>query len=160
MNHFPQIVALQAVANAFGNLLPQVVFVGGATVALYATLPQVPTPRPTDDVDCIIDVASYVQFAALEEKLRERGFRNDVSSRVLVRWLWQAPDQEQPYQVDLMPSDGGRVLGQNVNRWYPSGMKHAQTLLLAEGLEISVLDAPHFLATKFEAMHDRATDLR
>ena len=59
-----------------------------------------------------------------------------------------------------MPSDGGRVLGQNVNRWYPSGMRHAQPIQLVDGLEIMVLDAPHFLATKFEAMHDRATDLR
>lgn len=160
MKQFPQLIALRAVANAFGDLLPQVVFVGGATVALYATVPQVPVPRPTDDVDCIIDLVSYAQFAALEEKLRARGFRNDTSSAVLIRWLWQEPDQEEPYQVDLMPSNGRDVLGQNVNRWYPSGMQHAHTIELVAGLEIKLLDAPHFLATKLEAMHDRAKDLR
>lgn len=159
MDRIPQLIPLRAIANAFGDLLPQVVFVGGATVALYATTPQIPTPRPTDDVDCIVDVASYAQFAELEEKLRTRGFRNDAASGILIRWLWRAPDQEILYQVDLTPCNGN-VLGQNINRWYPSGMQHAQPIQLVEGLEIKILDAPHFLATKLEAMYDRADDIR
>ena len=104
MNTLPQIVALRAVAQAFGDLLPQVVFVGGATVALYAMLPQVPTPRPTDDVDRIIDVVTYAQFTALEEKLHERGFRNDTSSRVLVAGFGRPPTKNSPTRSTSCPA--------------------------------------------------------
>ena len=154
------IVAIRAVALAFGDLLPQVVFVGGATVGLYATSLVVAAPRPTDDVDCIIDLASYAQFTELEERLRQRGFRHDRESGIQIRWRWQDPNATE-YIVDIMPADGGLVLGSTVNRWYLSGMVGSIAYMLPRGgPEIQVLDAPHFLATKLEAMYSRATDMR
>ncbi|MBC6696794.1 nucleotidyl transferase AbiEii/AbiGii toxin family protein [Hymenobacter puniceus] len=158
---YTHIIALRAVALAFGDLLPQVVFVGGVTVGLYATNPVVPDPRPTDDVDCIIDLASYAQFTDLEEKLRQRGFRHDRESGIQIRWCWQNPGSLEEYVVDIMPADGGTVLGSTVNRWYPSGMASSVRYQLPLGdIEIQLLDAPHFIATKLEAMYARATDKR
>lgn len=155
------IVALRAVAYAFGDLLPQVVFVGGATVGLYATNLVVQAPRPTDDVDCIIDLVSYAQFAELEEKLRQRGFRHDHESGIQVRWRWHDAAQAETYIVDIMPADGGAVLGSGVNRWYKSGLPSVGLYELPPaGPTIQLLDAPHFVATKLAAMHDRATDMR
>ena len=116
------ITALRTVALAFGELLPQVVFVGGATVGLYATALTVPEPRPTDDVDCIIDLASYAHFVELEEKLRQRGFRHDQTSGIQIRWRWQNTATAETYTVDIMPADGGAVLGSSVNRWYRNGL--------------------------------------
>jgi hypothetical protein len=42
---------LEVIAGGLQDLLDEVVFVGGATVALYATDPAAPEARPTDDVD-------------------------------------------------------------------------------------------------------------
>ena len=155
------ITALRTVALAFGELLPQVVFVGGATVGLYATALTVPEPRPTDDVDCIIDLASYAHFVELEEKLRQRGFRHDQTSGIQIRWRWQDTATAETYTVDIMPADGGAVLGSSVNRWYRNGLATSVRYALPpDGPEIQLLDAPHFVATKLEAMHDRATDKR
>ena len=60
-----------------------------------------------------------------------------------------------------MPADGGAVLGSSVNRWYRNGLATSVRYVLPpDGPEIQLLDAPHFVATKLEAMHERATDKR
>jgi hypothetical protein len=51
---------LEVTAEGLQDLLEEVVFVGGATVALYATDPAAPEARPTDDVDLVIEIASRV----------------------------------------------------------------------------------------------------
>jgi len=42
---------LERGAAALGELVDEVVFVGGATIALWITDPAAPPPRPTKDVD-------------------------------------------------------------------------------------------------------------
>jgi hypothetical protein len=42
---------LELAADNLGSLLDEVVFVGGATVALWITDPGTPPVRPTKDVD-------------------------------------------------------------------------------------------------------------
>lgn len=145
-------VALRAVANGLGDLLPQVVFVGGATVGLYASSPAAPVSRPTDDVDCIVELASYGAFADLEARLRARGFRHDLGSGVQVRWNYQG------VPVDVMPTDAS-ILGFS-NPWYPAGLATAQPYALPDGTCIKILHPAYLLATKFCARQNRATDLR
>lgn len=99
MRNHRNTVALQAVASALGELRQEVVFVGGATIGLYGAEKTAPESRPTEDVDCIIELASYGDFMELEERLRSRGFRNDQESRIQIRWLWSG------YVVDVMPTD-------------------------------------------------------
>ena len=152
MTEIVNTVALQAVAHGLGDLLPQVVFVGGATVGLYASSPLAPISRPTYDVDCVVELASYGAFAALEDQLRARGFRNDTESRVQIRWRYQG------LQVDVMPTDP-RILGFS-NPWYPAGMATAQPHTLPDGTVIRILRPAYLLATKFCALNDRAGDLR
>ena len=144
--------ALQAVAGALGPLLAEVVFVGGATIGLYAAGPAAPESRYTEDVDCIIELASYGDFAEWEERLRGRGFRHDLESRVQIRWRWQE------YTADVMPTDA-KILGFS-NPWYESGMRTAVDYQLPNGQKIRILNAPHVLATKFCALADRGEDLR
>lgn len=57
MSH-PNILMLTEVAQALGALCEQVVFVGGATVPLFLTDPAAPTPRSTQDVDVIAEIAT------------------------------------------------------------------------------------------------------
>ncbi len=61
---------LETVAEGLDYLLEDVVFVGGATVATYATDPAAPQPRPTNDVDLVFEITSRLEYSRLEEKLR------------------------------------------------------------------------------------------
>jgi len=58
--------------------------------------------------------------------------------------------------VDVMPTDAS-ILGFS-NRWYAQAMKHADRIRLPRGLEISMVAAPWFLATKLEAFHGRGNN--
>ena len=60
------------VARRLGPLREQVVFLGGATTALLVTDPAAPAPRPTRDVDVIIEVGSLVEY---NTTLREQSQR-------------------------------------------------------------------------------------
>lgn len=50
------IAAIQAVSKGLGDLLDEVVFVGGAVAGLYATSTGAGDIRVTLDVDCVIEI--------------------------------------------------------------------------------------------------------
>jgi predicted nucleotidyltransferase len=85
MNDNINIIRLRAVANTLQELNQNVVFVGGATVSLYVTQ-AAPEARPTDDVDVIVELASYKEYSQLEKRLRSLGFINDIKSGVICRY--------------------------------------------------------------------------
>jgi hypothetical protein len=53
---------LMTVAEGLRDLLDEVVFVGGAVVGFYATNSAAPEMRPTDDVDCVIEVSTRLEY--------------------------------------------------------------------------------------------------
>ena len=59
--------------------------------------------------------------------------------------------------LDVMPSDES-VLGHSTNRWYAEVVRSASKVLLPSGLEILVVSAPLFVATKLVAFHDRGNN--
>ena len=70
------IIRIKDVAHLLTGLEQPYVFVGGATVALYATHPETADEvRPTEDVDVVVELISYSGYAALSEKLLELGFK-------------------------------------------------------------------------------------
>lgn len=75
MSDHTNIVRIKAVNNALQELRDSVVFVGGATISLYADRPVLEV-RPTDDVDVIIEIVNYTQRQQLEEKLRKIAYIN------------------------------------------------------------------------------------
>ena len=81
MSNHNNIVRIKAIAGLMDQLHEDVVFVGGATVSLYADL-KATESRPTDDVDIIIELASYHKYVVLDERLRDVGFVNDTASGV------------------------------------------------------------------------------
>ena len=88
MNHHQNITRIKAVYNALGPLKNNVVFVGGATVSLYAEYENgIPEDlvRHTDDVDILIELWAYHDYAKMEEQLRSFGFKNDIESGVICR---------------------------------------------------------------------------
>ena len=71
MSHQENLTRIKAVSNALDEFKNEVVFVGGATVSLYATRAATET-RVTDDVDIAVELASYHKYTELEELLEKR----------------------------------------------------------------------------------------
>lgn len=146
MSDHDNIVRIKVVHAALEELGPYVVYVGGATVSLYKDR-IVSETRVTDDVDIVVEIAAYTEFAEIEEKLRRKGFTNDISSKVICRYLVKG------VVVDIMPTKG-HILG-FTNPWYLDGVKHAITYQLDSRTEIRIFDAVHFLASKIAAFQNR-----
>lgn len=143
---------LKAVALALGDeLRARLVFVGGCTTALYITDPiTLEGVRATDDVDLIVDLAGFAEWADLMARLRERGFTEAADDNVICRMKLGE------LKVDFMPDDEA-ILGFS-NRWYARGIETAVPAALEEGLEIRHLTSPLFVATKLEAYLGRGGD--
>jgi hypothetical protein len=71
-----------------GPLKDQVVFVGGATVSLYADRAAAEV-RPTEDIDIVVEIAIRMEYASLEDQLRKIGFVTDPTSTFIGRFLLQ-----------------------------------------------------------------------
>lgn len=112
MSHNQNISRIKAVYNALEEISRRVLFVGGATVSLYADRPSSET-RPTDDIDILIELLDYTGYAEIEQRLRQKGFVNDINSGIICRYKVQG------IIVDVMPTESS-VLG-FTNRWYPEG---------------------------------------
>ncbi len=142
MSNKINLLRLKAVSNALKPLNTEFVFVGGATVSLYADR-AAEEVRPTDDVDVLIELIAYNDYAAIDEKLRTIGFINDIESGVICRYKIQG------ITVDIMPTNQN-VLG-FTNKWYADGFANAISYKIDEETEIKVLTIPYFLSTKLEA---------
>jgi len=138
------------VAKRLGDLRDRVVFVGGCATGLFITDPAMPEVRATQDVDVIVEVASRTAYYRLEEELRLRGFKQDMSENAPVcRWLVDR------IKVDIMPTQE-EILGFS-NRWYLPAIKNADQLQLKKDLTIKIVSPPYFLATKIEAFNGRGS---
>jgi hypothetical protein len=109
MSYRENITRIKAVYLALEELASEVVFVGGATVSLYSRRPETAT-RPTDDVDIVVEIMHYKDYAAIEAKLRSKGFINDIQSGVICRYIING------ITVDVMPTSE-EILGFS-NKWY------------------------------------------
>ena len=146
---------VQIIAEALGDLKDQVIFVGGSITELYADNPELSDIRPTIDVDCVVDlVSSYLDYGRLEELLRKLGFQNDTSDGApICRKIYKG------IEVDFMPIDP-KILGFS-NIWYKDGIENKTTVFLPDDTLIFILPVEYYVATKFEALHDRGgADIR
>jgi predicted nucleotidyltransferase len=141
------ILRIKAVATILKELNQKVVFVGGATIALYAPREISFETRPTDDVDIVVELATYMDYSRLDEELRKLGFRNDIESGIICRYKVQG------IIVDIMPTNSA-VLGFS-NCWYSEGFKNAIDVVLDEDTIVKIFSPSYFIASKLEAFKDR-----
>jgi predicted nucleotidyltransferase len=128
-------------------LLQEIVFVGGCTTGLLITDPAASPVRATDDVDVIVEVASYAEYTRFSKPLRTLGFSEDSSEGApICRWLI---DQ---MKLDVMPTDK-TILGFS-NRWYKPAIEAAAPIDL-DGFQLKVVTTPYFIGTKLEAFRGR-----
>ncbi len=140
------------IAKALEEINDEVVFIGGAVTAFYIDDPAAPEPSPSEDVDCVVKVFTYLEYSKLEEKLRAKKFvdRDNTGEDE------NAPACRKYYlgaKVDFMPI-GKDVLGFG-NIWYQDGFKNRKQLDLPSGEKIWIFPLPYFFASKLSAFNDR-----
>lgn len=129
-------------------MLNELVFVGGAITGLLITDAAAAEPRVTLDVDAIAEIASYKEYARFGDRLRRLGFTEDMRDQApTCRWIRDGAI------LDVMPLDES-ILGFS-NRWYSGAMATASSQKLGDDLEIRLVSAPYFIATKLEAFKGR-----
>lgn len=146
-----QIEMITEVATALGDLLGQVVFIGGCVSGLLIndsfTMEQI---RYTEDVDVIVNVATNGDWRNLQKQLNNRGFRQNLQDDVICRMRLGG------LKVDIMPVDEC-VLGFS-NRWYKDAINNAERYTIKPDLNINIIAVEYFIATKLEAFLGRGQD--
>jgi hypothetical protein len=144
----PNLDQLIAAADVLRPLLAELVFVGGCVTGLLITDEAAGEPRGTIDVDAIAEITSYAQYAEFGGHLRSLGFSEDTREGAPVcRWIRGA------MILDVMPLNE-KILGFS-NRWYQAAMAASVMKKLRDDLEIRIVAAPYFVATKLEAFKGR-----
>lgn len=138
------------IAQALGELNDNAVFVGGATVPFYLPDAYLPAARPTEDIDVVLEIVSYIKNKEVEETLRTRKFTHDTSKGApICRWIYR------DFKVDIMSSDSA-ALG-FTNKWYKEGMDRSIEIINSP-VPIKIFRLPHFIASKMEAFKDRGNN--
>ena len=139
---------LSTVAHRLDELCSDVIFVGGCVAGLLISDKAAPDVRFTVDVDCIINIITRSDYYRLEKKLRNKGFKNiPFGDHPLCRWDCDG------VLIDIMPIDK-KILGFS-NKWYKEAIDHAISRTIKKSIDIKIISAPYFLATKLEAFKDR-----
>jgi len=147
MSHHINIVRIKGVYNALGTLKNDVVFIGGATVSLYADNPLQTDVRPTIDIDILVEILTYGRYVKVQEMLAGLGFHVDKESKIICRYRYQG------LIVDIMPIDEA-VLGFN-NKWYKEGYATRMVCNIDENTKVNIFTPPYFIASKLEAFKAR-----
>ncbi len=90
---------LEVAVDRLGPLIDDVVFLGGCATSLLLTDPAAPPVRVTRDVDVMVEVASLATYHNFNQKLRIRGFSEDISLEAPI-CRWRAGD----IILDVMPT--------------------------------------------------------
>ena len=143
----PNLGAVELVAAALGDVLDELVLVGGCAVGLLVTDPGRTPVRATIDVDLLTEVAPTASYYNLGERLRACGFTETSNEEVICRWA------KGSLLIDVMPTQEN-VLG-FANTWYAQAAQTAKPHRLPSGRSIRLISAPLFLATKLEAFANR-----
>ena len=144
-------VQLHRAATLLQPILDRMVFTGGAIRGLLVTDPAVDAPRPTHDIDTIIEVSSLAQYQVFELELRKLGFKNDIREDApICRYVHGT------LTLDVMPTEA--ALGFS-NPWYPhahhTAGEHIISSSTAPPVTIRVISATCFIATKLVSYLDR-----
>ena len=145
----PNMLVVELVAAALGDLREELVLVGGCSVGLLITDKARPQVRQTIDVDLVAEATSLADYYTLSTRLGQCGFGQSADADHVCRWRKGA------LLIDVMPSDES-ALGHSSNRWFSQVVRDARPHVLNSGLVILLISPPLFLATKLDAFYGRA----
>ena len=96
----PNLEILSLAVDQLDELADEMVFLGGCATGLLITDSAAPPIRVTQDVDAIVQVVSQADYYQLSEKLRAKGFTEDISDDApICRWVADL------VVLDVMPTD-------------------------------------------------------
>lgn len=140
----PNLEILELAIHQLGELADDLVFVGGCATGLLLTDPAAAPVRATYDVDAIAQVLSRAEYYQFAEKLKGKGFREDVEEGApMCRW------RHENVILDVMPIDPN-ILGFGSD-WYQEAQENAVRFALPSGNAI-------YLITKLDAFNGRGND--
>jgi predicted nucleotidyltransferase len=143
--------AIKTIAKKLDDLNDQVVYVGGAVVALYADDPGAPEFRPTKDVDIVIEIASETELDKFRQQLSKRNIHFAKDEKVMCRFKYQ------DIYLDVMAT---REIGwAPANPWFKPGFDNPQIYEM-DDVKIKIMPVAYYLAAKFIAFKDRGKDPR
>lgn len=141
---------LEPAADALGELRESVVFLGGATIALWLTDPAARAPRVTYDVDVIaVEVTTLSRYEAFQQRLRALEFSEDIESGVICRWQHRGCGTV----LDAVPVNE-RLAGWS-GGWLSEAVANPAEVMLPSGARIRAVRPPWLVVTKLEAFFDR-----
>lgn len=122
-------------------------FVGGSIVEFLIDHPDLSPARPTEDLDLVVEVVSGQRYSDMETVLRQAGFVHDTTQGApLCRWRLDHTI------VDIMPTENAS-LGLNT-AWFKEALATATPRQIL-GVEVPLISAVAFIATKLAAFTDR-----
>jgi hypothetical protein len=141
---------LEPAAAALGELRDRVVFLGGATIALWLTDPAARAPRITYDVDVVaVEVTTLGAYDAFQHELRRLHFSEDMHSGVIGRWR----HLERGIVLDAVPARS--ELAGFSGQWLAAAVRDPAEETLPSGTSIRAVRPPWLIVTKLEAFRDR-----
>ncbi len=144
--------SLLTASASLRELLPQIVFTGGAVLPAYVTDKSAPLPRTGRNLTVVADVAHQADWVNFQQNLGNLGFKQKtVTSNQLESWTNMA------ITLHITPSHLAISMGKS--GWYEQGLFHAQFIPLDKQFRIRVLTLPYLMASFLEQIPNNA-DLR
>ena len=150
-NRVINISVVAEIAEALKELKDQVIFVGGSVVSLYTDDPAADDIRPTADIDITVKLMNQGNYPQMLKHLSDLGFKLDMTGHSVCSYKYK------DIPVDIMSTEDMPLIPST--KWFKLGLDTLQTVQ-ANNVEIQILSAPYFLATKFKAFDDRGGDYR
>jgi hypothetical protein len=119
--------------------------VGGSVLEFYVDDPAQLKPRPTDDVDIVIELFTRAAYDKFEEELRKKGFLNDITGPSC-RMIYKDVKVD---IISIRESSAGFT-----NMWYEDGYKN-KISVKAGKYDIWIFPIEYFIATKLVAFKNR-----
>ncbi len=138
---------IRTIALALENTGYKYYFIGGAASQFYIDDENSSRVRPTDDINCIVEIMVYKDFILFENKIIKLGFERKIDSKNICRWKYK------DIYVDIIPSESKKILG-FTNRWYKKGIENAVGKKMGN-ITIHYFSLPYFMASKMEAYNNR-----
>ena len=117
----PNLEILEKTVHRLGSLADEMVFLGACATGLLLTDPAAPPIRGTLDVDVIVELTSLAEYHRLTEKIRTKGFVEDLSPDApICRW------KNKEVILDVMPTNP-KILGFG-NLWFSPAFTRAENI--------------------------------
>jgi len=140
---------LELLAEKLGDLVDEIMIVGGCSPALILDIDTIPDLRPTYDVDIVIQAESFGKYMGFIQKIKEKGFEERPGDPI-------GRYASGEFVVDVIPTDAD-VLGFS-NRWYKKAFDNPVVKKLPSGRVLKTIPAVFFVAAKLEAFRSRGQE--